>query len=418
MSTRSPDETVSMRAINDRTHLDDPYPLYSSLRERSPVLWADDMGEAGAWMVTGHQAATQVLRGGAFSARRPEWEQNTEDSSPAGARRALSRSLFVSDAPRHTRVRHQVAEPFLPRAAAKLRTQVEDRAAQLLDRALERGGPVEVMDAFALALSSSVVAEVVGVPHEDHAHIWQMILHWGVVVDDGPVSGMDPVRDAKIVQEFLGYVRSQVATRRAAGGQAAARRDDLLDALSAAVGGEHGGFADEEEMLSNVVFLLAAGQTTTAHQIGNGILALLDDPAARDRLAADPDLLGSAVPELVRYDSPVQLVKRRALRDTELAGRSVAAGDELFVWLGAANRDPAAFPDPDRLDFARPDAGHVGFGHGPHYCLGSRLGQLMTEAALAQFTARVRNPRIGPGGVSRMGVPTFRGPYQLSLAFD
>jgi cytochrome P450 len=410
VTTRQDRQDISMREISQRANLDDPYPLYRRVREVSPVLWDASMGTSGAWMVTGYDAAETVLRDRRFSARRPHWEQpNTSQAATADMLHALANSLFVSDPPEHTRIRTQLAGPFLPHAAWRLRGWIESTAADLLDAALARGR-LELMNDFALKLPSTLVATIVGIPQADLENVWRMILHWGIVVDDGPVSLLDPDHDTARVGEFLDYVRGLLADR------SNRRPEDLLQV--AADRAAQGGFACEDEILANIAFVLAAGQTTTAHQIGNSVLALLAYPDTYRRLVDDPGLVAAAVPEFLRYDPPVQLVKRRALEAVELGDRRVEPGQELYVWIGAANRDPARFPDPDRLDIDRGDVAHLAFGYGPHYCLGSRLGQLAAETALRQFVERVPSPSVDLSQVTRMGVPTFRGPYQLPLSFD
>ncbi|WP_329215625.1 cytochrome P450 [Streptomyces sp. NBC_01485] len=400
---------VSLSGVYRPEFIDDPYPLYRRARERDPVLWDPQMGDAGAWMVTGYETALTALRDARFSAHRPQWDPATGTERTASPLRALHTQVFVSDAPDHQRIRKAMSQPFLPRAVDAMRGDIERAAHRLLDAVLHRG-EMDFMADYALALPSETVCQVLGVPREDRGTVWKFILSWGLLVDEGPLSKEHPEYHLAGIGKYMDYFRGQLALRRRR------RTDDLMQTVADAW--DDGGFSSEEELLGNLIFLLTAGQTTTAHQIGNTVLALLAQPEVYGKVAADPSLVPAATPEFMRYDSSVQLTKRRATEPVELGGRLIEAGQEVFVWIGAAHRDPAVFPGPDRIDLDRPRTPNLALGHGAHYCLGGRLGQLVNEIAVRSFLERVTGPGVDLSGVHRTATPTFRGPHVMPMTFD
>lgn len=389
----------------------DPYPLYRRIRETDPVFWDARMGDGGAWMVTGYDAALTVLRDPRFSARRPQWDPERYDpperEAVAAPLNALAHQLFVVDPPDHTRLRRQMMPAFLPRAVEALRERIETAATRLLDE-VAGTGRMDAMAQYGFALPSAIVSHVLGIPPEDRDRYWRRIINWGVVVDDGPLARANPGHHLAGVGKYMDYFRDLLRRRDA-------HRDGLVQAL--ADGYEQGTFQDEEELLGNLIFLLTAGQTTTAHQIGNTLTAIIGQPEVYERLAADPELAVVATPEFMRYDSSVQLTKRRVGEEIELSGHQLLPGQEVFVWIGGAHRDPARYPDPERLDLDRVVGQHLALGHGIHYCAGGQLGQLVNEIAIRLFVTRIRAPRLDPAGVERSGTPTFRGPHALPVTF-
>ncbi|MEU2283741.1 cytochrome P450 [Streptomyces sp. NPDC013178] len=400
---------VSLSDVYRPEFIDDPYPLYRRARETHPVLWDPRMGDAGAWMVTGYDTALTALRDPRFSARRPQWDPAAGTERTTSPLRALHTQVFVSDPPDHQRIRRALSGPFLPRAVDAMRPDLERAAHRLLDAVLPRG-EMDFMADYALALPSATVCGLLGVPEEDRDRLWKFIVSWGLLVDDGPFGKENPEYHLGGIGKYMDYFRRQLDLRRTR------RADDLMQtALDAWDDGE---FHSEEELLGNLIFLLTAGRTTTAHQIGNTVLALLDQPDVYAAVAADPSLVPAATPEFMRYDSSVQLTRRRATEPVELGGRTVEPGQEVFVWIGAAHRDPAVFADPDRIDPDRPRTPNLALGHGAHYCLGGRLGQLVNEIAVRAFLERVRRPGVDPAGVQRTLTPTFRGPHVMPMTFD
>ncbi|MEV0587131.1 cytochrome P450 [Nonomuraea sp. NPDC050310] len=403
---------VTMAGIYRREHIDDPYPLYRRVREADPVYWDEEMGDQGAWMVTGYAPAQTALMDPRLSARRPHWGQDRLPGEPGldAAQRAIDQQIVVSDAPEHTRLRQHLTRPFLRRQVDAMREDVAKLAHALLDAVLTgESGEFDAMDRFGFVLPAISLTGLLGIPAYDERYLsWMLSL--GLLIDDGPLSRTHQRKLLGGVAEYTAFFAQQVAARREEAG-----RDDLVQTLADCY--TDGGFANEEELHGNLAFLLTAGQVSTAHQIGNSLLHLLRDPEAYRRLREDPEAVAEATPELMRYDASIQLTKRRAREPFELGGHELRAGDEVFVWIGAAHRDPAQFADPERLDLGRSGVKHIAFGHGIHYCLGGRLGQLVHDEAVRAFVERVSAPRLLADPVERSVMPTFRGPYKLPVGY-
>ncbi len=407
--TQALPQELTMTDLYRPEYIEDPYPLYRRFRDAGRVAWDRQMGENGAWMVTGYEQALLTLTDSRYSARRPQWDPEQHDEKVAGPMRALHTQVFVSDAPDHQRVRSLLTKPFLPRAVARMRPDVERAADMLLDAVADRG-EMDFMGDFALALPAAMVCRVLGIPKEDRGRVWRYILSWGLLVDEGPMSKENPEAHLAALGKYMDFFRKQLDRRRTE------RHDDLMQTLADSWAA--GEFASEEELLGNLIFMLTAGQTTTAHQIGNTTLSLLANPDVLAQIQDDPGLVPAATPELMRYDSSVQLTKRRTTEEMELDGVKLGAGDELYVWIGAAHRDPEAFQDPDRLDINRPKKQNLSLGHGAHYCLGGQLGQLVNEVAIQRFAERIRNPQVDRAKIGRTLTPTFRGPHSMPMTFS
>jgi cytochrome P450 len=391
-------------------HLADPYPLYRQVREAAPVLWDDRMGEGGAWMLTGHDAVLSALRDPRFSARRPQW---TVESLPMALRETLARpvrsmalALFASDPPDHTRVRALMARAFTPRAVEAAREVVERVGAELLDAARARG-EMDVVRDYAYALPAIVMSGMLGMAPEDRGHVFRWILSYGLLLDGGMLGDEDRARCLTAVTEFLDYFEGIVERR------ASEPRDDVLQTFVDAH--RRGEFVSDDELLGSLIFLVIAGQITTTHMIGNSLLQLMRHPEQYAALRDDPGLMPVALHEFLRYDCSVQMTHRRPLEALELGGRRMEAGDEVYVWMAAANRDPAQFPDPDRFDIRRDPARNLTFGQGIHYCLGAPLGQLVVETGVRLFLERVPSPRVDLDRVKRSAVPMFRGVHSFPI---
>ncbi|GAA4827339.1 cytochrome P450 [Saccharopolyspora rosea] len=407
---------LTMERIYADDCIDDPYPLFHRIREDDPVRWDDRMGEAGGWMVTGYEPAVAALMDTRLSAARPQW---LADRLPTGAEpshtaamNALYQQVVTSDPPAHDRIRRELKAPFMPRPVDAMAERITATAHRLLDTAIADGdGEFDLMAAYGYALPALSLGRLLGVPgggDQEYLH-WMLCL--GLLLDDGPASREHQPKLLGGVHEFVEFFRGLVAERRDG------RRDDFLQALADSYTG--GRWADEAELLGNLAFLLTAGQISTAHQIGNSVLHLLRDPELYERVRADPTAVARMSAELMRFDSSVQLTKRRVLEPVELGGHQLSTGEEVFVWIGAAHRDPAQYPDPDRIDPDRGEVGHIAFGRGIHFCLGARMGKLVHDLAVQAFVERVRRPRLAtPDKVDRSIMPTFRGPYRLPVRYD
>jgi hypothetical protein len=319
---------------------------------------------------------------------------------------AFGRTVLLLDPPDHTRLRRLMLAAFTPRAVEALRPVIQRLVDDMLD-AVAPSGRMDVIADLAYPLPTTVIAITLGVPHADH----DRFKAWSV--DVATLLDGDPRRPERTLQAYRGmtalldYLERLVAARRGA------PRDDLLQALIDASDGEDSLTA--AEVVANSAFLLAAGHETTTKLIGNGLLALLRHPAQLAQLQADPALLATAVEELLRYDSPVQITARTTTEALELGGRSLPAGEMVMLYLAAANHDPAHFVRPDALDITRQENRHLAFSHGPHFCLGAALARLEGQITLGTLLRRWPRPRLAADTVTWRDNINLRGLAALSI---
>jgi cytochrome P450 len=376
-------------------HRADPHPLYHQLRALDPV---HRLARTGGWAVFRHTDATAVLRDPRFS---PNPSHLPPEAQPlAGPRRVENKVLLFLDPPDHTRIRSLVAAAFTPHRVRRLRPRVQELVDGMLDRAEAEGG-LEVIGDLADPLPVAVICELLGVPGDADQATFRRWASDATRRLDGELD-VDPetwARGEEAIAGFIEYFLELINRRREH------PQDGLLDALIAAE--QAGDRLDPEELLTTVILLFLAGHETTMNLIGNGLWALLRHPDQLERLRRDPSLGPSAVEELLRYDGPVHVTGRIATEDLELAGTPIAKGEEVVVVLAAANRDPAVFPDPDRLDLGRRDNRHLTFSAGTHYCLGAALARL--EADVVFTTLLRRFPKLALAGPE----PVYRDHFVL-----
>ena len=347
---------------------ENPYPLYRHLHATAPVQWNDVLE---AWTLVRYVDVVFSLTDPRFSADRTV---QPADSS------WVAKSMLVSDPPDHTRLRALVQKAFTPRMIDQLRPRIIAIIGELLERVAERDGQFDLIADLAYPLPVVVIAELLGVPPEDRSvfHDWSSVL----------AASLDPLVSADLMARVFparealhAYLRGIIAERRRE------PRSDLISALVRVE--ERGDVLSEPELVVMCTLLLIAGHETTVNLIGNGMLALLRHRDQLERLQRSPELLGSAVEELLRFDSPVQLTGRLLRQPVEIGGHALQAGDWVLPLLGAANHDPAQFVHPEELDLARNPNPHVAFGRGIHFCLGAPLarveGQLAIGALLRRF---------------------------------
>ncbi|HTG20982.1 MAG TPA: cytochrome P450 [Reyranella sp.] len=369
---------------------EDPYPHYERFRGPAPLLRVADT----IWFALGHADVTALLRHPRMST---DESHATTEIGQSGPNAIKSQSLLFMDPPDHTRLRNLVARAFTPRRIEGLRTATQAITTELLDSMGPDGGPVDLIQAFAYPLPVRVICRLLGIPEADEA----VFTGWsrGIARSLDPTILRSPEIDAAIDQarsELRAYLGDLLAFRRKTPG------DDLLSGLAAV--DADGDRISSGEVLSLAVLLLVAGHETTVNLIGNGVLALLRAPEQLALLRRSPDLVGAAVDELLRFDGPVQITQRVATEDMEVVGCQVRRGDEILLVLGAANRDPAIFAEPHRLDVTRDARRHVGFGGGIHHCLGAVLARMETQIALAALLDRFGRIELAGTPVRR---PTF-----------
>jgi hypothetical protein len=353
-----------------------PYPHYRRLREEEPV-YEHPMG---FYILTRYDDVAMLLRDPRFGKRgydallaaRFASEQNTP---------GLATSMLFRDPPDHTRLRSLVSKAFTPRTIETLRPRIEAIVADLLDRL--RGLPtVDLIADLAYPLPVAVISEMLGVPREDH----EVIKHWSADLArslDAIAFASDPEvieRGTAAGNGLREYFKALVAERRGKPGT------DLISALIAAE--ERGDRLSEPELLSTCTLLYVAGHETTVNLIGNGMLTLLRHPAEIAALLREPSLISGAIEELLRYEGPVSRTGRTCNVDLELRGKKIREGALLIAVLGAANRDPEHFHDPERLDLRRADNRHLAFGMGIHFCLGAPLARLEGQIAISALLTR------------------------------
>lgn len=392
----------------------DPYPAYAWLREHAPVHRTTLPSGVDAWLVTRYGDAKQALADARLS-KNPVHHAGSADAKgktgiPGERDADLMTHLLNIDPPDHTRLRRLVSKAFTPRRVAEFEPRVQELTDRLIGDFAAKGSADLIHD-FAFPLPIYAICDLLGVPAEDQDDFrdWagMMIRHGG-----GPRGGV-----ARSVKKMRGYLAELIHRKRREPG------DDLISGLIRA--GDHGEHLTENEAAAMAFIILFAGFETTVNLIGNGTYALLRNPGQRTRLqealaAGDTALLATGVEELLRYDGPVELATwRYATEPLTVGGVGVATGDPVLVVLAAADRDPARFDDPDRLDLARRDNQHLGYGHGIHYCLGAPLARLEGRTALATLLTRLPDVRLAedPSDLRWRGGLIMRGLRTLPVQF-
>ena len=375
---------------------EDPYTAYHAARAQAPVQWNEPLG---AHLVLTHEHAASVLRSSEWSSDPRNSPQMLASLGGPGAGSELwNESLLMSDPPTHTRLRSAVNRFFTPRAVQLIR----GRVAAIVDSAfaaLREGETIELMSELAYPIPLAVIAELFDVGLEGAELLSSETPMLARILElDPTLEELEAIGAAAMtVMLFLVPI---VAQR---------RKDPGKDLLSALIHPPDGGVALEtDELITMCLLLLAAGHETTANLIGNGTLALFEHPDQLDWLARHPDRCADAVDELLRYDSPVQVASRSARDDLVLGGARVRKGQQALVVLGAANHDPARYPDPDRLDLSRTGTAHLAFGNGPHFCVGAGLARLEAQETFSRLAQSTLRPGVGSWSHCREPSRTFR----------
>ncbi|HEX6817903.1 MAG TPA: cytochrome P450 [Ktedonobacterales bacterium] len=381
----------------------DPFGWYEMMRASMPVAYAADRGFAA---VFGYDDVQRVLSEHATFSSQFGGPGGNAGVGPLGA------SLISTDPPRHRDLRSLVNQAFTPRAVVALAPRITSIVDELL-AAVASSGHMDVVEALAYPLPVIVIAELMGIPSERRADFkrWSDAIVSGERRrSEGGGQGTDGGYTSAQAQ-MTDYFREVIAARREHPG------DDLISALlRAEVDGEH---LSERELLGFCILLLVAGNETTTNLIGNAILCFDEQPGTWERLREQPELIPSAVEEVLRYRSPVQAMFRVVKQETTLGGQTLPEGTRMLAWIGSANRDEAQFPNASRFEIERTPNRHLAFGYGIHFCLGAPLARLEARIALEQMTRRLPGlRRVRDVDLEVLGGPIIFGVRQLPVTFD
>jgi len=390
--------------------LADPYPSYEALRAEGQVVRSDVLN---GWVVLGHDEVSAVLRSRDVSAA---WIGDRRPYPPriaarlTGANDWLGRMMLFTDPPDHARMRAITTKAFTPRLVDDLVPTIDRLAHDLIDAVADRG-EMDLVSDFAFPFPVGVIGHLLGVPAEDHGRIraWtEQISRF--IVNALLLPAEEALAVSPAIAELSDYLADLVAQRRNR------PRADLISAMIQAE--EDGRFLDTEELVINFALLLLAGHETTTNMIGLAMHTLFAHPGALDRITADPRLIPAAVEELMRYDSSVQFLARTATTDLPVGGATVGAGEVIFLCLGAANRDPRRYPEPDRFDIDRDGERHGVFGGGIHYCIGAALTRAEMRVGLRALLRRL--PHLRPAAEERRwrALLAHRGLQALPIRWD
>ena len=392
----------------DAAFLANPYPAYQALREAGPLHWSTEFF-GGAWLLTRHADVEQVLRDPRFSAQRTGgWVTDREETKGelAGFQQLFARAMLFLDAPDHTRIRKVLNAGFKPAQIQALEPFIAQTVAELLD-AVGDAPRFDFMQAVARQLPTRVIAKMMGIEEAANADfaVWSDDL---AVFIGAPLATHQQARRAQASLLAMGrYFEQLIAERRQNPG------DDLVSRLLQAEA--DGALLNHAELLAQCAMLLFAGHETTRNLLGNGLRALLAHPDQWQRLQQDPNLVPSAVRELLRFDSPVQYTGRRVATDLQLHGQTLRRGDLVVPLIGSANRDPDRHPEPDKLDVAGRDGASISFGTGPHVCIGALLTRIEAEITFRQVLQRWPNLRLADGPPQWADNPAYRGLLSLDV---
>ncbi len=388
----------------------DPHSIFAAMRRDDPVFSQAGLdGETMIWFLTRFEDVQVMLQDANTFVRDPR-NAHPPGTIPAmvGLEALLSNHMLNKDGFEHLRLRSLIGQAFTPARVKNLRPRVQ----QIADELIAQVQATEQMDFvadYAYQLPTIVIAELLGIPSEDREHFKA----WSNAVISPAFTDEQQARAGQLLTEFVDYLRDLFKKRRVT------PRDDLVTALLQAE--ESGERLSEEELFSTMVLLIVAGHETTVNLIGNALLSLLRQPETLHTLKAHPEQMPAALEEFLRFESPVErALARWAATDTVIHGYQIRRGDIVMGIIGAANRDPERFPNPDQLEVGRPAQRHLAFGHGLHYCIGAPLARLEGEIALNTVLQRLPNIRL-VGDVDELiwqTTPMFRGLTALHVAWD
>lgn len=387
----------------DEAFIQNPYPFYEELRSIHPIYKGSWFKYPG-WFVTGYEEAMTILKDTRFQNRMPlpqtfkKYEQlkNTQNGM----------MLFKNDK-EHKQLRFPVSREFTVRMVQSLRSYIQETTNDLLQQLKNQQSMDVVMD-FAFPLASAVIAKIIGVPEEDREQFrrWSLTL---IPTIDFTRSRRELNVGNETIMELQQYFKTLVEKRRQS------PQEDLISGLMKA---QQEGKLTEEELISTCILLIIAGHETTVNLISNSILILLQNPEQMLELKENPLLIENAVEEFLRFESPTQMIARTASEDIKIGETTIPKGDQVYILLGAANRDPQQFSNAHLLDMTRNPNPHITFGYGSHFCLGATLSRLEGQIAIQTFLQQINNPQLVDSEPKWRKLIGFRSLQELHITFD
>jgi pimeloyl-[acyl-carrier protein] synthase len=407
LTAEAHNENLSLLRLLDPTVAADPYILYRALREHDPVHWDPYMH---AWVVTSYPEVVNVLMN--YSADRAPAAQYLDHLGLSFMKPfadMMRRQMLFMDPPMHTRLRGICSAAFTPRRVESMRQVIQSIANELLDKVISTGR-MDMLADFAMPFPAIVTATMLGVPVADHRQLGAWVIDLAEVLGNFQ---HHPDRVAEIVRslaDFKNYVAARMEEERRQ------PTNGLIYALmTSEVDGQR---LTDDEVIVNTIITLIGGHETTTNLIASGFLTLLGQPEAFEQLRSHPEIVASAVEELLRFEAPVQHTARIAPADLQLAGKSIQKGSRVVAGLAAANRDPQRFRDPDRLDLLRPDNRHLAFGWAAHFCFGAPLARMEGQIAFNTIMRRLRHPVLLDTKLEWRENAGLRGLTSLHIGFD
>ena len=410
MNVHSPagamDPALSLFQLLDPAVHADPHPFYRRLREQAPVHWDPFMH---TWVVTRYEDVMTVLH--RFSADRtpnPEQMQALGLPSLGPVADVMARQMLFLDAPAHTRLRKLCSSAFTPRRVEAMEEQIQAIADELIDKVID-SGRMDVVADFAEPLPAIVTAGLLGVPREDHAWLKAHSADFAEMLGNFQ-HNPDRVHGVlRSVAEMTDYFRKVIRD------QGENAREGLVHSLVHAE--VDGARLTEDEVIANTIVTMVGGQETTTNLIGNGLLTLIRMPDKMRELRDHPEIIGTALEELLRYETPSQHTARIAPADIEMGGRTIRKGEAVMAVMAAGNRDPERFPDPDQLDLRRTDNRHLAFGWAAHFCFGAALARMEGRIAFTTLLRRLDDIQLATDTLEWRPNSGLRGLTALPIAF-
>ncbi|WFA06023.1 MULTISPECIES: cytochrome P450 [Bacillus] len=385
--------------LSDAEFWRDPYPFYEKLRSVHPVYQGTVFKYPG-WYVTGYEAAAAILKDVRFQNRVPLPETTAKYEY---LKNLQGNMLLYQNQSGHKRMRALIGKEFTPKIVESLRPDIKAAAAGLLDQ-LDGRKSADIVSEFAFPLASLVIAKILGVP-EDERHQFRQWTANVIQTIDLTRSRQALVKGSDTAGKLISYFRDLLQKRKA---------HPQNDLISKFISEEK---LSEDEMLATCILLIIAGHETTVNLVSNGLLAFMKHPEQLAVLKENPLLIESAVEECLRYESPTQMTARTASEDCEISGKMIKKNEQVYVLLGAANRDPDIFKEPHVFDITRKPNPHLAFGHGPHVCLGSSLARLEAQMAILALLERAPGLRLAASDVCYRKLFGFRALAELPVAF-